>query len=52
MTHELTLAAIRMDAAPASVDLRLECAESLVARVAAQGAQIAVLPELFNTGYE
>ena len=49
---EVTLAAIRMDAAPASVDLRLERAESLVARVAAQDAQIAVLPELFNIGYE
>lgn len=52
MQKNLTLAAIRMDAAPAPTESRLERAASLIARAAAQGAQIAVLPEVFNTGYE
>jgi predicted amidohydrolase len=52
MTRNLTLAAIRMDAAPASTVSRLEWADKLVTQSAAQGAQVAVLPELFNTGYE
>lgn len=51
MTRRLNIAAIRMDAAPADVTSRLERAEALVARAAQQGAQIAVLPELFNSGY-
>ncbi len=52
MPRQVTLAAIRMDAAPASTESRLERAEKLVAQAAARGAQIAVLPEVFNTGYE
>ncbi len=52
MPKTLTLAAIRMDAAPVAVKQRLERAEKLVAQAATQGAQIAVLPEVFNTGYE
>lgn len=52
MTRQLNLAAIRMDAAPAAVESRLARAETLITRASEQGAQIAVLPELFNTGYE
>lgn len=40
-----------MDATPVKVQSRLERAESLIARAASQDAQVAVLPELFNTGY-
>lgn len=51
MTRALTLAAIRMDATPAETESRLARAETLVGQASAQGAQIALLPEVFNTGY-
>jgi hypothetical protein len=51
MTHNITIAAIRMDASPAKLELRLDRAEALIVRAAQQDAQIAVLPELFNSGY-
>jgi len=52
MARKITLAAIRMDAAHAPTPSRLERAEKLVAQAAARGAQVTVLPEVFNTGYE
>ena len=47
----LKIAAIQMDAAPAPVNERLERATRLLKSAAEQGAQIAVLPEVFNSGY-
>jgi predicted amidohydrolase len=49
---ELTVAAIQMDARVGAVEENLAHAEQLVAQAAGQGAQLAVLPELFSTGYE
>jgi predicted amidohydrolase len=50
--HELTVAAIQMDARVGEVETNLAHAAELVERAAEQGAQLVVLPELFNTGYE
>ncbi|MCC6298780.1 MAG: hypothetical protein IT314_05750 [Anaerolineales bacterium] len=52
MSQSIQIAAIRMNAVPASVEARLERAQSLIFRAAAQSAQLIVLPELFNSGYE
>ena len=51
MPRTLKTAVIQMNAEPVPTSDRLHRAEILIAAAAAVGAQILVLPEVFNTGY-
>jgi len=51
LPKNIRIAVIQMFASPAPVTERVVCAEKLVIEAARSGAQLAVLPELFNTGY-
>jgi N-carbamoylputrescine amidase len=48
---KLVAAAIQMPAQPRQVAANLDCADGLLREAHEQGADLAVLPELFNTGY-
>ncbi|HEX3049721.1 MAG TPA: carbon-nitrogen hydrolase family protein [Aggregatilineaceae bacterium] len=52
MKQKLKVAAIQMDCAPVPVTERLRRLSPLIAEAAQADAQLVVLPELFNTGYE
>jgi predicted amidohydrolase len=51
MTRSLIAAAIQFDGRPAPAALRLEAIGNLVETAAGGGANLVILPELFNTGY-
>ncbi len=52
MPRKIKVAAVRMVGEPAPKAERLGRAEGLIAEAASAGAQLIVLPEMFNTGYE
>ncbi len=52
MSKSIKIAVVQMNASPSSLEERLARAENFVAQCVQSGAQLVVLPEVFNTGYE
>ena len=52
MPKSIKIAVIQMNASPSSIEERLMRAENFVVQCVQNGAQLVVLPEVFNTGYE
>lgn len=52
MKREIIAAAIQFNIKVGDVDANLQCGRGAIARVAAQGAKLAVLPEMWSTGYD
>lgn len=52
MTESLGIGVVQLRAIPGRADLNLATAKRQVAQLAAQGAGVVVLPELFATGYD
>ena len=52
MAKTLTAAAIQFNIALGDVESNLAKAEAAIRRVAVQGAKLAVLPEMWSTGYD
>ena len=49
--RNIRVAAVQMNAQPQALEHRLQAAENYITQAAAQGAEIVLLPEVFNTGY-
>jgi len=52
MPKSTKIAVVQMNASPSSVKEKLNRAENFVVKCIENGAQLIVLPEVFNTGYE
>lgn len=52
VSKSVKIAVVQMNASPSPVKERLTRAENFIAQCVQNGAQLVVLPEVFNTGYE